>query len=69
MSSHAIGYTPATMETNFAGLTLDEEEEAVLQVQVDPNIEREEGALRLMGCFLTASIIHFPTIKITMANL
>ncbi|KAG8503265.1 hypothetical protein CXB51_001222 [Gossypium anomalum] len=38
------------METDFARLTLDEEEEAVLQVQVDPNTEREEGALRLVGC-------------------
>ncbi|MBA0742166.1 hypothetical protein Gogos_015250 [Gossypium gossypioides] len=57
------------METELAGLTLNEEEEAVLQIQLEPNTEREARDFRLVGCFLTASIIHFPTMKSTMANL
>ncbi|MBA0832866.1 hypothetical protein Goarm_017224, partial [Gossypium armourianum] len=57
------------MEDELAGLTLNEEEDAILQVQLEPNIEREEEIFRLVGCFLTASIIHFPTMKNTMANL
>ncbi|MFQ6629936.1 hypothetical protein Gotur_008149 [Gossypium turneri] len=57
------------MESDFAGLTLDEEEEAILRVQVDSDSVREEEALSLVGCFLTATIIHYPAMKRTMANL
>ncbi|MFQ6643601.1 hypothetical protein Gotur_018067 [Gossypium turneri] len=57
------------MESEFVGLSLDEEEEEILQVQVDPESVREEEALSLVGCFLTASIIHYPAMKSTMANL
>ncbi|MBA0856483.1 hypothetical protein Goshw_029176, partial [Gossypium schwendimanii] len=39
----------------FAGLTLDKEEEAILRVQVDSDLVREEEALSLVGCFLIAS--------------
>ncbi|KAK5832529.1 hypothetical protein PVK06_016331 [Gossypium arboreum] len=57
------------MEAEFAGLTINEKEEAILQVQIEPNPKREVGAFRLVGCFLIASIIHFPAMKDTMANL
>ncbi|MBA0649051.1 hypothetical protein Goklo_016663 [Gossypium klotzschianum] len=57
------------MESDFAGLILDEEEEAILRVQVDSDSVREEEALSLVRCFLTASIIHHPAMKRTMANL
>ncbi|MBA0798886.1 hypothetical protein Gohar_009439 [Gossypium harknessii] len=57
------------MASDFAGLTLDEEEEAILRVQVDSDSVREEEALSLVGCFLTATIIHYPAMKRTMANL
>ncbi|KAK5834071.1 hypothetical protein PVK06_017944 [Gossypium arboreum] len=57
------------MVANLVGLTLDEEEDAVLQVQVGVNIDREEGGFQLVGCFLTASIIHFQAMKSTIANL
>ncbi|PPR90687.1 hypothetical protein GOBAR_AA30001 [Gossypium barbadense] len=57
------------MEVDLAGLTLDEEEDAVLQVQVGVNTDREEGGFQLVGCFLTASIIHFPVMRSTIANL
>ncbi|KAG8501475.1 hypothetical protein CXB51_003988 [Gossypium anomalum] len=35
------------METNLAGLTLNEDEDAVLQIQVDQNKNREEEVFRL----------------------
>ncbi|KAK5819769.1 hypothetical protein PVK06_024792 [Gossypium arboreum] len=57
------------MESEFAGLTLDEEEDAILQIEVDPNSVSEGGVLNLVGCFLTANIVHFPTMKSTIANL
>ncbi|MBA0834035.1 hypothetical protein Goarm_006425, partial [Gossypium armourianum] len=57
------------MEDELAGLTINEEEDAILQVQLDPNTERGEEIFRLIECFLTASIIHFPAMKNTMANL
>lgn len=39
------------METELARLTLDEEEEAVLQVQTEQRTQGEEGFFRLVGCF------------------
>ncbi|XP_017625103.1 uncharacterized protein LOC108468758 [Gossypium arboreum] len=57
------------METNLAGLTLNEDKDAVLQIQVDQNTNREEEVFRLVGYFLTTSIIHFPAMKSTMENL
>lgn len=59
------------MEAELAQLTIneEEEEEEILQIQVDPSTEREVGEFQLVGCFLTANIIHFPAIKSTMANL
>lgn len=57
------------MENEFAELTLDEEEETVLQAQIEPSLEKEESTFRLVGCFLIASVIHFLAMKSTMANL
>ncbi|MBA0701695.1 hypothetical protein Goari_020339, partial [Gossypium aridum] len=57
------------MESKFAGLSLDEEEEEILQVQDDSVPVSEEEILSLVGCFLTASIIHYQGMKSTMANL
>lgn len=48
-----------TMETEFAGLTINEEEEEILQFKFKPKTETEVGNFKLVGCFLTASIIHF----------
>lgn len=36
---------------------------------MDSFIGREMSEFQLVGCFLTASIIHFPAMKSTMANL
>ncbi|MBA0772686.1 hypothetical protein Gotri_008024 [Gossypium trilobum] len=57
------------MESDFAGLTINEEEEEVLQFQFEPQTRREVGVFQLVGCFLTASTIHFSAMKSTMANL
>ncbi|MBA0818226.1 hypothetical protein Gohar_027988, partial [Gossypium harknessii] len=57
------------IESEFAGLIINDEEEEVLQFQSEPQTGRKVGVLQLVGCFLTASIIHFPAMKSTMANL
>ncbi|MBA0637673.1 hypothetical protein Godav_025824, partial [Gossypium davidsonii] len=57
------------MENELAQLTINEEEDAVIQIQENPGTERREEFLQLVGSFLTASIIHFPAMKGTMANL
>ncbi|KAA3479129.1 reverse transcriptase [Gossypium australe] len=58
------------MERDFADLTIEEEEEeAVLQFQPESNSEAKELNFNLVGCFLTASIIHYPAMRSTLANL
>ncbi|MBA0626714.1 hypothetical protein Godav_004329 [Gossypium davidsonii] len=50
--------SPASIETELANLSLNEEEEEILLVQADPTMQR-----------VTASIIYFSTMKSTLANL
>ncbi|MFQ6655175.1 hypothetical protein Gotur_025849 [Gossypium turneri] len=57
------------MENELAQLLINEEEEEILQIKVDPGNQSEVGDFQLAGCFLTASVIHFPAMKSTMANL
>ncbi|MBA0787961.1 hypothetical protein Gotri_026055 [Gossypium trilobum] len=57
------------MESEFVGLSLDEEKEEILQAQGDSDSGNNEEFLSLLGCFLIASIIHYPAMKSTMANL
>ncbi|MFQ6620044.1 hypothetical protein Gotur_000817, partial [Gossypium turneri] len=57
------------MEREFAGLSLEEEEDEILQVQIEADTGSETEVLQLVGCFLTASIVHFPAMRSTMANL
>ncbi|MBA0670545.1 hypothetical protein Goklo_023908 [Gossypium klotzschianum] len=57
------------MESEFAGLSLDDDEKEILQAQGDSDSVNNEEFLRLVGCFLTASIIHYPAMKSTMTNL
>ncbi|KAG8497286.1 hypothetical protein CXB51_008550 [Gossypium anomalum] len=56
-------------ERGFAALSLDDEEEEVVQVQKGPDPVYEKEELCLVGCFLTASVIHFPVMRNTMANI
>ncbi|MFQ6647703.1 hypothetical protein Gotur_021921, partial [Gossypium turneri] len=48
---------------------LDDDDEEILQAQRDIESVSEEEVLSLVGCFLTASIIHYPAMKSTMPNL
>ncbi|MBA0636899.1 hypothetical protein Godav_000106, partial [Gossypium davidsonii] len=57
------------MELEFAGLSLDDDDEEILQAQRDIESVSEEEVLSLVGYFLTASIIHYPAMKSTMPNL
>ncbi|MFQ6647702.1 hypothetical protein Gotur_021921 [Gossypium turneri] len=57
------------MESEFGGLSLDDDDEEILQAQRDIESVSEEEVLSLVGCFLTASIIHYPAMKSTMPNL
>ncbi|MBA0603910.1 hypothetical protein Gorai_008537 [Gossypium raimondii] len=57
------------MENELAQLSINEEEEEILQIQTDPGNQSAVGEFQLVGCFLTASVIHFPAMKSTMANL
>ncbi|MBA0634944.1 hypothetical protein Godav_026031, partial [Gossypium davidsonii] len=57
------------MENELAQLTINEEEDAVIQIPENSRTEKREEFLQLVGCFLTASIINFPAMKSTMANL
>ncbi|MBA0593239.1 hypothetical protein Gorai_010193 [Gossypium raimondii] len=57
------------MENELAQLSINEEEEKILQIQVDSGIQSEVGDFQLVGCFLISSVIHFPAMKSTIANL
>lgn len=52
-TSHIKGFhsRPAIMEREFAELTLDDDDETVLQAQIESNLEKEERNFRLVGCF------------------
>ncbi|MBA0548232.1 hypothetical protein Golob_019342, partial [Gossypium lobatum] len=57
------------MDRDFDALSLDDEEEEVVQVQRGSSPVFKEKEFCLIGCFLTASVIHFPAIRSSMANL
>ncbi|MFQ6620674.1 hypothetical protein Gotur_000880 [Gossypium turneri] len=57
------------METELAQLSINEDEEEILQIQDDLHPNSDVGDYQLVGCFLTASIINFSAMKNTLANL
>ncbi|MBA0572022.1 hypothetical protein Golob_002388, partial [Gossypium lobatum] len=57
------------IETYLTGLTLEEEEDEILQIQIDAETNGQVEVLQLVECFLTASIVHFPAMRSTMENL
>ncbi|MBA0842187.1 hypothetical protein Goarm_002031, partial [Gossypium armourianum] len=57
------------MENELAQLSINDEEEEIIHIPIDPNRENRGEIFQLVGCFLTASTIHFPAMKSTMANL
>ncbi|PPD73732.1 hypothetical protein GOBAR_DD29348 [Gossypium barbadense] len=57
------------MENVLGQLSINDEEEEIIHIPIDPNRENRGEIFQLVGCFLTASTIHFPAMKSTMANL
>ncbi|MBA0686925.1 hypothetical protein Goari_014492 [Gossypium aridum] len=57
------------MERDLAVFSLDDEEDEIVEVQRQVESIMNENEFCLVGCFLMASVIHFPTMKSTMANL
>ncbi|MBA0757723.1 hypothetical protein Gotri_020791 [Gossypium trilobum] len=57
------------MEKELANLSLDDEEDEILQARMDPDSETERVEFFLVSCFLTTSVIHFPAMRSTVANL
>ncbi|KAG8480623.1 hypothetical protein CXB51_025264 [Gossypium anomalum] len=57
------------MERELADLSLDDEEDEILQAQTNPDSVHMEIYLFLVGCFLTASVIHFSVMRNTMLTL
>ncbi|TYI10336.1 hypothetical protein ES332_A09G135200v1 [Gossypium tomentosum] len=51
------------MENALAQLSINEEEHEIIQIQPDLSREEEGESFLLVGCFLTANIIHFPAMK------
>ncbi|KAG8472752.1 hypothetical protein CXB51_034679 [Gossypium anomalum] len=57
------------MENELADLSLDDVKDEVLLVQRDTGSQVVKNNFILVGCFLTASIVHSSAMKSTMANL
>ncbi|KAK5836007.1 hypothetical protein PVK06_011743 [Gossypium arboreum] len=56
------------VENELVGLSLDDEEEEILRVQRDPIAATEVYEFCLVGCFLTASIVHFSVMRSTVVH-
>ncbi|MBA0797377.1 hypothetical protein Gohar_008086 [Gossypium harknessii] len=57
------------MENELSGLSLEDKEEEILQAQKESDSAAAVFEFCLVGCFLTASVIHFPAMRSTMTNL
>ncbi|KAK5812039.1 hypothetical protein PVK06_027434 [Gossypium arboreum] len=57
------------MENKLADLHIDEEEKEVLGIEEIAGDHEPVYDLCLVGCFITASVVHFPAVHNTLANL
>lgn len=57
------------MEDELAQLSINKEEGEIVHIPIDPSLKNGGEFTQLVECFLTASTIHFPAMKSTMANL
>ncbi|KAK5843278.1 hypothetical protein PVK06_005730 [Gossypium arboreum] len=57
------------MERDLAALSLNDEKEEIMHIQKKSDLGMVEEYSCLARCFLTASVIHFPVMRSTMANL
>ncbi|MBA0755385.1 hypothetical protein Gogos_020677, partial [Gossypium gossypioides] len=53
----------------MAGLHISEGEDEVLEFQDSAEEQKQMFDLWLVGCFLTASVVHFSAMRNTLANL
>ncbi|MBA0630435.1 hypothetical protein Godav_002535, partial [Gossypium davidsonii] len=56
-------------DDKLASLSIDEGKEEAMLFPTDSKFQKLAYELFLVGCFLTASVIHFLVMKNTMANL
>ncbi|MBA0555813.1 hypothetical protein Golob_025968, partial [Gossypium lobatum] len=59
----------ALMEKDLIDLSHNEEEDEGIQFETEAKPQKSLYDLCLVGCCLTASVVHFPALKNTMANL
>ncbi|MBA0758488.1 hypothetical protein Gotri_021480, partial [Gossypium trilobum] len=57
------------MENGIAGLRIDVEEEEAWLINGGAKTQKLMHEYFLVGCFLTASVVHFPTIRNTIPNI
>ncbi|MBA0871300.1 hypothetical protein Goshw_023901 [Gossypium schwendimanii] len=57
------------MERELADLSLDDEEDKILQAQTNPDSVPVEIYLFLVGCFMTANVIHFSAMRSIMTDM
>ncbi|MBA0795758.1 hypothetical protein Gohar_006594, partial [Gossypium harknessii] len=57
------------MENEMANLNLDEGEEEAWIFKEETGLAKSTFEYCIMGCFLTASVVHFQAMRNTMANL
>ncbi|KAH1114674.1 hypothetical protein J1N35_008052 [Gossypium stocksii] len=57
------------MEADIANLSLKEEEEESIPYEREPNSDDEDLQFCLVGRALTDCVIHFPSLKRTIADL
>ncbi|TYI18245.1 hypothetical protein ES332_A07G076800v1 [Gossypium tomentosum] len=56
-------------ENEMADLGIGEEDDEVLRVERVSENQESLSYLCLVGCFITASVVHFPTMRNTLVNL
>ncbi|KAH1108050.1 hypothetical protein J1N35_011818 [Gossypium stocksii] len=57
------------MENELAELSLGDGEEEILLLPNKFEFQKAVYNLCMVGCFLTASVVHFPVMRSTIANL
>ncbi|KAH1130595.1 hypothetical protein J1N35_001973 [Gossypium stocksii] len=57
------------MERGIADLSLHEDEEVAFSLPTESEDQCVMYNFCLVGCFLTANVVHFPTMRNTLANI
>ncbi|MBA0553677.1 hypothetical protein Golob_012837, partial [Gossypium lobatum] len=59
----------SAMENELAELSLEDGEEEILLLPNESKSQKAVYDFCLVGCFLTASVVHFPVMRSTIANI